>query len=149
MTHQASASRLQRRLSAIDDSWLVISTLLGAIGVVVGVYLPWLQVDPAREVNRLVYLPGMSSGHEVDVTLVLFLFITVSLATSVLRVRSRFTGVFLLFTGLCTIGLPAYLLIDIYVGYGGEFLPHVCSLLTIFGGTVLLITGIVVLVDKL
>ena len=123
MVHQVSASRLQRYLLTIDDSWLVVSTLFGAIGVLVGVYLPWLQVDPAREVNRLVYLPGMSSGLEVDVTLVLLLLVAVSVATSVLRGRSRFTGGVLVLTGLSSIALPAYLVTSIYLGYGGEFIP--------------------------
>ncbi|MCU4753333.1 hypothetical protein OB919_15325 [Halobacteria archaeon AArc-curdl1] len=125
------------------------STLIGAIGVIVGVYLPWVNVDPAREVIRLVYLPGMSSGLEVDVTAVLLLLIAVSVAASVLLGRSRFTGTVLLLAGMGSIVLPAYLLLDIYVVYGGEFIPHIGSLLTIFGGTVLLITGITVLVDKL
>ena len=141
MNHQAAPSRLERCLSAIVDDWLVVATTLGGIGIVVGVFLPWIRPDPAREVIRFVYMPGMSSGLEVNLTFVLLLLIVVSVATSVLQGRSRFTSGVLVLTGLSSIALPAYYLIDIYIVYSGEFIPHIGSLLTILAGTVLFIVN--------
>lgn len=149
MSHQSPVSLYQRCLSSIDDIRLVGATLLGAIGIVVGIYLPWLQANPAREVIRLVYLPGMSSGLEVDVTLVLLLLITVSVAMGIRQGYSQFTAMVLILTGLSAIALPSYLLLDIYAVYGSDFIPHIGSLLTILGGTVLLVTGIAVFINRL
>ena len=149
MTHQSPVALFQRWESSIDDIRLVGATLLGAISIVVGIYLPWLQSNPAREVIRHVYLPGMSSGLEFDVTLALLLLIAVSVAMSILVGYSQFTAMIFVLTGLSSIALPSYLLLDIYAVYGGDFIPQIGSLLTILGGTVVLVTGIAVFINKL
>ncbi|WP_254863918.1 hypothetical protein [Halovivax gelatinilyticus] len=145
MSDQSLTTGVHRSLSSIGDTPLVVATLVGAIGLLVGLSLPWLQPDPARETIRLVYIPGMDAGFEVDATLVLLLLVAASVAAGLLRGRSRLTGAALVLTGVATIALPTYLLVDIYLAYGGEFIPDIGSFVTIASGLILLVTGLIVL----
>lgn len=147
MAHGSSVSLRQRSPSGSGDLRLALATLLGAGAIAVGAVLPWLQSNPARELTRFVYLPGMASGLEVDVTLGLLLVVAVSVALSVRHGRTRPTGAVVVLAGESAIALPSYVLLDSYTAFGGDFIPHVGSLLTILGGITLLGTGIAVFVN--
>lgn len=129
-----------------DRGWVVLTiTALTAVGV--GAYLPWIRPNPNIPGNgdRVpdILLPEMNAGIE-GYSFLLVIVVVIVLLSLVFGANSQYQSVVVSFAGVVSIVVPVYYLATTsLVGFDSTFVPTYGWYVTIGGGVLLAISGLV------